>query len=73
MTCGQTVLIVDIRFVMNSFAVLLTLYREDLLVLRCHPKSPRETRSRCRDELVSATLRNRLLMDYFLPPTPLRA
>lgn len=29
--------------------------------------------SRCRDELVSATLRNRLLMDYFLPPTPLRA
>ena len=28
-TCGQTVLIVDIRFVMNSFAVLLTLYRED--------------------------------------------
>ena len=53
-TCGQTVLIVDIRFVMNSFAVLLTLYREDLLVLRCHPKSPRETRSRYRDALVSA-------------------
>ena len=45
----------------------------DLLVLQCHPKSPRKTQPKDRDELVSATLRNRLLMDYFLPPTPLRA